>query len=139
MRHCWTCCSVHCNTLQHTATHYNTSLLDVWLQCVAVYCSVLQCAAVCRSVLQFVVMCCSVHKSPGNVWWATVGIRCTCGCSVCHVLQCVAVCCCVPVFCSVYTSPDNFFFQGDSPYHWHVWLQCVAACVSLLQCSQESY
>ena len=33
---------------------------DVYLQCVAVFCSVLQCVAVCCSVLQCVAVCCSV-------------------------------------------------------------------------------
>jgi len=35
-------------------------VVAVWLQCVAVCCSVLQCVAVCCSVLQCVTVCCSV-------------------------------------------------------------------------------
>jgi len=62
--------ATHCNTLQHTATHYNTLLIDTCnathaclpclKQCVVVCCSVLQCVAVCCSVLQCVAVCCSV-------------------------------------------------------------------------------
>jgi len=69
---------IHCNTLQHAATHctmhcnncdYNmcsfstsSALLcqNAISHCVAVCCSVLQCVAVCCSVLQCVAVCCSV-------------------------------------------------------------------------------
>jgi len=51
--------------------------LPVWLQCVAVRCSVLQCVAVCCSVLQCDAVWCSV-------------VQCVAVC--CSVMQCVAMC-----------------------------------------------
>ena len=115
-----------CNTVQHTATHFNTlqhtqqhtlrllrsflalclSFLDV-LHCTRCYsskklvccCSVLQCVAVCCSLLQSVAVCCSVLQC--------VAVLCRCFSKVCccKVLQCVEVCCsvlqCVEVHCTV--------------------------------------
>jgi len=68
--------NTHCNTLQHTATHFNIfngwllARPEMWaifgrcvvsvLQCVAVCCNVLQCVAVCCNVLQCVAVCCGV-------------------------------------------------------------------------------
>ena len=81
---------LYCNTLQHTATHYNTlSNVNELYDCkignsslikmsVAVWCSVLRRAVVCYSVLQCFEMCCSVLQC--------VAVRCS-------VLQCVTVCC----------------------------------------------
>jgi len=92
---------IHCNTLQHTATHVNQVAFSFarsrsrhWMiisvQCVAACCSVLQRVAVRFSVLQCVAMHCSVLQCIGMC---------------CSVLQCVAVCCsvlqCVAVCCSV--------------------------------------
>ena len=72
--------ATHCNTLQHTATHYNAPRFTLQCvaycsvsRCVAVWCGVLRCVAVCYGVLRCVVVCCSV-------------------------LQCVAVCCSVHDF-----------------------------------------
>ena len=85
--------AMHCNTLQYTAIHCNTSHhylrgksagRDVsthrsWcsiLQCVAefcsvcieVFCSVLQCVAVCRSVLQCIAVRCSTLQCFVPAW-----------------------------------------------------------------------
>jgi len=77
--------ATYCNALQHTATHCNRrqcpalagragfGASEMWLQCVAVRCSVLQCVTVCCIVLHCVAVCCNVLQS--------------------SVLQCVAVCC----------------------------------------------
>jgi len=89
----------------------------VYIQCVAVCCSVLQCAAVCCSVLQCVTVCFSVLQ----LGWQRLQLqrqhemRCVC---IFTMLQRVAVCCCllqcVAVCCSV--------------------LQCVALCCTVLHC-----
>ena len=121
------CTATHCNTLQHTATHWYTHIQHAngravsatyrarenvcrrrlvccsVVQCVAMCCSVLQCVAVCGSVLQCVALCCSV-------------------------LQCVVVCCsvlqCAAVPCSV---------MQRVVVRYSV-MQCVAAFCSVLQC-----
>ena len=103
--------TLHCNILQHTATHYNKLCFRIEsgaamcrggccpsaLPCVAICCKcvadVLQCGAVWCSVLQCVAVCCRMLPCVA-VW--------------CNALQCVAVCCSV--------------------------LPCVAVCCSVLQC-----
>jgi len=77
------------------------TVLAVWWQCVAVFCSVLRCVAVCRSVLQ----CLAVWARGGpyyhplalclNTPFHCVGSVLQCGTVCCSVLQCVAVCCSV--------------------------------------------
>jgi len=127
--------SLHCNALQHIATHYKTlHTLQIeassgWkkchcvavccsvLHCVAVCCSVLPCVAVCCRVLPCVVVYCSVHMNEKAYKLMPPADKISA-----RVLQCVAVCCsvlwCVAVCCSA--------------------LQCccsvVAVCCSMLQC-----
>jgi len=65
---------------------------ELYLQCVAVCCSVLQCVAVCCSVLQCVAVCCSVLQCV-KVCCSVVAVLLQCVVACCSVLQCVAVCC----------------------------------------------
>ena len=112
----WVCCSVMqyvaawCNVLYVSCHDFIAhGMLHIWLECVAVCCSVLQCAAVCCSVLQClecVAACCSVlqcvvvcrfttslHTSDLSL------LQCIAVCWVCcSVLQCVAVCCSVSLY-----------------------------------------
>ena len=73
------------NTLQHTATHYNT--------CVAMCCSVLQCIVVTTHVLQCVAVCCSELRSVAEC---------------CRVLQCVKVA------LALATQSESCALQGDA-------------------------
>jgi len=69
--------------------------MQVFLQCVAVCCSVFQCVAVCCSVLQCVAVCCRVFQCVAECcgWcWRHAGLF--------HFVYCIVLRC-VAVFCSV--------------------------------------
>jgi len=90
-----------------------------FLQCVAVCCSVLQCVAVCCSMLSFRVH--SVLSKCVAVWYCSVLLQPVVVCCCIVVLRCVVPGCLIQsAFCIVYF---------DAPF-----LQCVAACCSVLQC-----
>ena len=87
--------TAHCNTLQHTATHYiRCSDMRSSLECVAVRCSMLQYVTVCCSMLQYVAVCrcapCRYIYVRGFVFVSV--------CDVVPLFVCMPVCDVVPVF-----------------------------------------
>jgi len=143
------------NTLQHTATRYDTLPFECGqkrkciiaccsvLQCVLVCCSVLYCAAVCCSVLWHIAVWCGVVQRVA-MCYIVVQMRCDAVC--CSVLQCVAVCCNVlqrvAVCYSVTTKKEKRTkFWRSHLAKGRVWngsmVQCVAVCCSILKSHEK--
>ena len=147
---------VHCKTLQHAATHFNTRTVacsesstakrrlfvmygrENWgeMQCVAAWCIVLQCVAAWCIVLQCVAVCCSVLQWLHSVAMSIDACLQMCPCDNWGRLQCVAVRCsvlqCFKARCSVLQCvavASHACLRCMS-----VKLGCVAVCCSVFKC-----